>query len=258
MLSKTLRVAFASCLMMGTVQLAHATPVPVTTFNLGTVYTGNIPDGTPPWLTATFTPTQNCVVGDPTYYCGILTLTSNLTDADFVQGGTNSNAALGWGFYLDGQLFVPATGTAPAPLSVVCLSGTCANSSFYGTSTPLNSGPVPGPFNFSFSWLSSNRFTVGDSASYLISFDTSFDTSPFGANPNGWTSVAHVQGITGGCSGWIVSGDGTGADGGTPCVPTNVPEPSDNLGMAAFGLAVIVALVEVRRRRGNRSNRKVS
>lgn len=203
-----------------------------TTMQLGTVYTGAIADGTGPWLTATFTATSGAA-------SGILTLTSNLSDSDFLQGLSSSNSNLGWGFYLPDV-------TSLTGLS--CQSGTCANNQLFGGD--YNSGPVPGGFNLAFGWSSTNRFMSGSTATYQLSFSSGLLTSPFGANSSGWTSVAHVQGITGGCSGWIVSGDGTGAQGGTACVPTTgVPEPGA-LGIFSLGLLVVTAvLLEERRRR---------
>jgi MYXO-CTERM domain-containing protein len=71
--------------------------------------------------------------------------------------------------------------------------------------------------------------------------------NPFVENAGGWSSVAHVQGISGNdCSGWIVSGTGGGADGGSPCTHI-VPEPA---GHGVFGLGVLLVglFVGLRRR----------
>ncbi len=211
--------------------LARAIPALFsTTINLGTVYAGNTPDGTAPWLTATFT----SYIGSTT---GTLTLTSDLNDSDFLQGLQNSNAAVGWAFYLDQSLSV-----------VSCGSGTCANNTLFGGS--YNTGPVPGVFNLAFGWSSGNRFDSGDSAIYNLTFTTGLTGLPFVADSN-FSSVAHVQGITGGCSGWIVNGDAGGAGGDGPCTstppPTTVPEPSV-LGMFGLGLIGILVFVGLRRR----------
>ena len=207
---------------------AIVTPTPITTtIDLSTVFSGAIPDGSAPWLQATFTSNT----GSST---GTLTLDSLLTNPDFVQGGSNDSAAVGWAFYLDTNSFV-----------VGSCSGNCANSVFSGGS--FNSGPVPGIFNLSFSWAPNNRFMSSDTATYIINFGSALTASPFVANGSGWSSVAHIQGIAGGCSGWIVAGNGSGAQGGTPCTPVNVPEPAV-LGIFGLGILMIGLLVGLHRR----------
>jgi hypothetical protein len=207
------------------------TPIPISaTIQLNTVFAGNTPDGMAPWLTATF-------ASDKGSTTGTLTLTSNLSQSDFLQGQSGPNTTTGWSFFLN-----------QVPTSWSC-TGDCAN----GVSTDsINKvGPVPGPFNLTFGWTSKNRFDGADSAIYTLTFGSALTDNPFGANENGWWSVAHVQGITGGCSGWIVYGDGKGADGGTPCTdttpPTSVPEPAD-LGMFGIGVLMIGLFLGLRRR----------
>ena len=209
---------------------ASATPTPISvTINLDTVYAGNTPDGLAPWLTASFTSTGSST--------GTLTLMSNLSSTDFLQGLNNSNSTVGWAFYLNQALYV-----------INCTSGTCAdNNVFFGGS--YNSGPVPGGFNLAFGWSSGNRFASGDSAVYDLTFANSLTGNPFVKNANGWSSVAHVQGIYPNCSGWIVSGDGTGANGDGPCTgtpPPTVPEPGV-LGMFGLGVLLIGLFVGLRR-----------
>ena len=197
---------------------AYATPTPIsTTINLNTVFAGNTPDGSAPWLVATFTSTTGS-------NSGTLTLTSNLSDFDFLQGLESSNAAVGWAFYLN-------TGIS----TILCHEATnCADNVLSGGG--YNGGPTGKNWNLAFGWPVGSRFVSGDTAVYDITFASNLTDSPFVANPGdkhgqgaGWLSVAHVQGITGGCSGWIVAGNGTGANGDGPCTetpPTNVPEPS--------------------------------
>lgn len=211
---------------------ALATPIS-TTLNLGTVYTGNIPDGAGPWLTATFTSNTGSTTGT-------LTLQANLTDSDFVKGANDKVA--GWAFYLS---LVPTSATCE-------VGGTCGSVN-YGSTFDANTGPVSGIFNLLFTW-SANEFNGNHSATWDLTFANPLTSSPFGENASLWSSVAHVQGITGAngqtCSGWIVSGQGTGADGGTPCIepPTNVPEPGA-LGMFGLGVGVIGLFLGLRRRR---------
>jgi len=64
--------------------------------------------------------------------------------------------------------------------------------------------------------------------------------------------VAHIQGIgtKGDCSGWIVSGDGTVAEGSGPCADPSlvtVPEPG-KLGMFGLGLLIAGLFLGLRRR----------
>lgn len=240
----TLSAGLMAAFLLGSVAHANGAPPPATmaTFQLSTVYTGDIPDGPTPWLTAEFSAVPGSTTGE-------LVLTSNFSASDFLQGLSSGKATLGWGFYL------PSEGNTLSGLS--CSSGICADTSLFGSS--YNSGPVPGTFNLAFGWSSMNRFVSGSTATYALSFANALTMSPFGANSSGWTSVAHVQGIgpTGSCSGWIVSGDGTGADGGTACKgspPVPVPEPGTNLGIFALGLSLIGLLAIARRRYRARRN----
>lgn len=203
------------------------------TLNLDTVFTGYTPDGAAPWLVATFTETGSS--GGLT--TGTLTLTSDLSASDFLQGLESPSAALGWGFYLDSTDF--------SSFNISCSSGTCANSIL---TSGINAGPVPGGFNLAFGWSSQDRFMSGSSAVYDLSFSSFVGNPPFIANADGWSSVAHVQGITGGCSGWIVSGSGTVGTQNGPCVstpPNNVPEPGV-LGMFGLGVLMIGLFIGLR------------
>jgi len=205
---------------------AVATPV-LQTINLDQVYTGNTPDGPTPWLTATFSYDSGSTTGT-------LVLQSHLSDSDFEQGATG---VTGWGFDIDGTL-----------ASFNCTSGTCADAVL---TSSLNSGPVPGGFNFGFGWTSQNRFDGSDTATYLLTFDSPLgSTSPFIANDSGWLSYAHVQGITGGCSGYIVSGTGRLGTSDGPCMNVTVPEPEalGSLGMFGLGALMIGVFLGVRRR----------
>lgn len=209
--------------------------MPITqNIDLNTVYTGATPSGPAPWLSAEFSSETGAT-------SGVLTLTSLLDGSDFVQGGKNANAVVGWAFYLDS-----------GPSSVTCSGGSnCADSVFFGDE--YNSGPVPGDFNLSFSWDQSDRFMGADTAIYALEFGSALAGSPFALNDSGWTSVAHIQGIApNGCSGWIVAGSGDGASGGTPCgdggQTIDVAEPS-SVSLFAMMLAGIGLLAVARGRR---------
>ncbi|MGH8182387.1 MAG: hypothetical protein ACREPH_01860, partial [Rhodanobacteraceae bacterium] len=133
---------FALALVFGIAGTALATPIS-TTINLDTVYVGYTPDGSAPWLMATFDQT-----GSNT---GTLTLTSDLSASDFLQGLNSNTSAVGWAFYLNQSL-----------ASLTCASGTCANNALFGGS--YNAGPVPGTFNLAFGWSAGNRFVSGSTA----------------------------------------------------------------------------------------------
>lgn len=194
-----------------------ASPV---TINLDQVFTGATPDGSPPWLVATFNQT-----GSNT---GTLTLTSNLTGPDFLQGLNSSNGTVGWAFFLNQSLS-----------AISCSSGTCANSNSGFDAGGFNTGPVGDIFNLGFGWGPQDRFEAGNSAVYALTFASALSGNPFVANGDGWSSVAHVQGIgTNDDSGWIVAG---------PVHP--VPEPM-NLGLFGLG-ALLVGLAAVLRRQSH-------
>ncbi|MFC5526226.1 PEP-CTERM sorting domain-containing protein [Rhodanobacter ginsengisoli] len=210
---------------------ALAVPSISATIDLDTVFAGNIPDGAAPWLTATFTSEQGS-------HSGTLTLISNTYGSDFLQGLNSKKSTIGWTFYLSQTI----TG-------IDCTSGTCADNGAAWNAGGFNSGPVPGVFNLAFGWSSGNRFESGDSVVYDLTFASALTGDPFVLNESDWLSAAHVQGIIGGCSGWIVSGTGR-AQGGTPCTTTFtevVPEPAE-LGMFGLGLLLTGLFVGLRRR----------
>jgi hypothetical protein len=232
------RAIFGSMVLAAVAWLGLSSPAlaaPMTqTIDLNQVFTGNIPDGPSPWLSATFT-------FDPGSTTGTLVLTSKLSAADFVQG---DSGVTGWGFYLSGN-----------SLAHFSCSGVCADNVLTAN---LNSGPVKGSgkngwgFNFGFGWNSGNRFDGTDSAIYQLTFANALSsTSPFAANDGGWYSYAHVQGLIGGCSGYIVSGNGTLGEQDGPCTdtppPNNVPEPV-GLGMFGLGAMLIGLFIGLRRR----------
>lgn len=220
--------------LIGLPSPAAAAPI-ATTISLDTVYVGGTPDGTAPWLTAEFTSS----VGSTT---GTLVLTSHTPN--FVQGLNSPKAVIGWGFYLDQGIS-----------DLVCANdgGNCAdNNSLYNPDS-FNTGPVPGIFNLGFGWSSGSRFVGGDSATYNLTFLNALTGNPFVENAFGWSSVAHVQGITsvtGDCvSGWIVSGNGDVATDNGSCTtpPVVVPEPGE-LGMFGLGLLFAGLFLGLRRR----------
>lgn len=213
---------------------AAATPV-TTSVDLSTVFTGNMPDGAAPWLHADFTFSSGS-------NAGTLTLSSMVSDADFVQGLQNGKGAVGWAFYFNQMIS-----------SVKCTSSLCADNYalYFGPGKTANAGSVKGDFNLAFGWSAGNRLDAGDSVTYELTFKSLLNGNPLVPNAMGWSSVAHIQGITGGasCSSWVVAGTGTVTGGGAPCVTTlvHVPEPGD-LGLFGFGLLAAGLLFSMRRR----------
>ena len=227
-------VSFAFVLAAAVALVATATPafaVPISqTIQLNQVYTGFTPDGSAPWLKATFTQTGADA--------GTLTLTSLLGGSDFLQGLNSTKSTIGWAFYLNQSLS-----------GLSCSSGVCAdNKALFGGS--YNSGPVPGTFNLAFGWSSGNRFDGTDSAVYNLTFASALTGNPFSANDSDWWSVAHVQGIgtNGSCSGWIVSGTGTLGSGSGPCGGTHEVAEPDALGVFGLGVLLIGGFLGWRRR----------
>src|SRR5690348_10935328 len=190
------RAIFGSMLLAAVAWLGLSSPALATsmtqTIDLNQVFTGNIPDGPSPWLSATFT-------YDPGSTMGTLVLTSNLSQADFVQG---DSGVTGWGFYLSGN-----------SLADWDCSGVCAD--FISTTT-LNSGPVKGNgkngwgFNFGFGWNTGNRFEGTDAAiSELTCANALTGTAPSAAMAGDCYPYAHVQGLVGGGGGSIAGAPGT-------------------------------------------------
>jgi len=207
-----------------------ATPIS-TSIALDTVFSGNTPDGPAPWLIAEFT----SAVGSNT---GTLVLSSHTGGPDFIQGLNSQQSTVGWAFYLNQAL---------SPSGAACTAGTCADNGASYKAGGFNTGPVPGLFNLAFGWSQSNRFMIGDSATYALTFASPLTGNPFVENASHWSSVAHIQGIADDCSGWIVSGNGTGAEGSGPCRSVTVAEPGA-LGMLGLGLLFGGLLLGLRRR----------
>lgn len=222
----------------------------VQTIDLGKVFAGSTPDGTAPWLTATFTYT-------PGSSTGTLLLQANLGAEDFIGGvGNSANAKpnAGWAFYLDPSLTLSSLTCETANH----LSTNCATKALFGGN--YKTGPVSGPFNMLFAWAPANRFDQSEYATYTLTLSgtETFSSDPFvvnGSDGTGWLSKAHVQGIgpNQSCSGWIVNGSvSAGMPNGTSCSnappPTSVPEPGA-LGIFGLGVLLIGGFLGWRRRR---------
>jgi hypothetical protein len=158
------------------------------TINLNQVATGDTPSGSAPWLTATFVDTAPGVV--------TLTLTSNLTANNFLQGSANNMA---WLFNFNPDLDA-------SDLTITYVSGVAAVSPI----TQENNGATLSPFDafdIGFYWSSQNRFEEGDTAVYTFSMAGLTAADFQFANGDGYYSAAHIQGTSGTAGSSKIYGD---------------------------------------------------
>jgi hypothetical protein len=201
------------------------------TFNLDYVYTGHLPTSSSPYLIATFNDGANCLGGP----CGAntvqLILTSSLeTSGEFVtEWDFNSTVTSGLTFTQNVGL---SSGTFGAPTITV--------------GPDIEQAGGDGRYDVTFDFLSgppSARFDASDVVVFTIT-GAGLDVSDFnllstpagGAGP--FFTAAHIQGIPGGCSGWVSDGNGLSgaASGVTACGPTTVPDGGATLGLLGLGM----------------------
>jgi protein with PEP-CTERM/exosortase system signal len=220
------------CLLVGSFSaLPAVAKADTVTFDLNYVFSGFVPASAPGYLTATF----DC----PTSTSCTLTLTSSLenvneflTEVDF-----NSSTALG----------------SNAISFTSCV--TCGAPAIDQYSSNAYQADGDGLYDFGFLFQSANaqRFDDSDIAIFTITGTgltaTQFNVLSSPAGGSGpFYAAAHVQGIPGGCSGWVadanggnVAGGGGVATGVGTCGGT-VPDSGTSLqllGLAMLGLGYL-------------------
>jgi hypothetical protein len=196
--------------------------------NLNGVFSGYVPQGTSPWLTATF---EDVAAGVQLTLSGL-----GLTEGEFIQGNINvgnpTGSQLGWGFN-----FNPSKEGSISSLQFNPTGGS-NQAAVWQVAADAFKAAGDGSFDILFAWDNENPFESGDTAVYLISMTgllaADFNYLSENGDGLGYGSAAHIQGIsipevTEGGSGWIA--------GGAP-----VPEPATMLlvGSGLIGVGVFV------------------
>lgn len=202
-----LRIKLAAFAATGMAAIGLSMPAGAITITYDQIVTGSIPASPAPWLIATIVNTEGGVN---------ITLTPTVLSPEFVTSVY---------FSLNDTTFTISPITSDPDIDV----GTCNGSSPAGT----------GPWQLCVAFDASDHARFPDSVTFFVG---GLSESAFVFNAAGWMSVAHVQGISPNCSGWV--GDYIGEGGTAPsnsgsCGSTNVPEPGTLglLGLGLFGMA---------------------
>ena len=222
--------------------------------NLEEVFSGNTPDGSPAWLNVAFATEANAATfcAGSTNGCVKLTLTAvnlsaseKVSEWDFNYGGSTSFTRF--------QLYDSSGGFLTSDAGSKSLSGIGTFNNF-SLDTYQADGDGKFDLGFNFSTAGSGYFNASTSPKvfYLSGLNGAITADGFnstsatgGDSGSGYISAAHIQGITGGCSGWVGDVGGTTSGGSGPC--TAVPEPVHSGLFLTGSLMIGIALLSGRR-----------
>jgi hypothetical protein len=217
------RIALVCLLVSSFSAFAAEARADTITFDLSYVFSGYTPTSTAPYLTATF---DCATVGTCT-----LTLTSSLEASSEFLTEVDFNSLL-----------------ALSSISLVSCT-TCSSVLIepYSSNAYQADGDGLYDFGFQFDPANANRFNGTDVAVFTITGTgitaATFNTLSAPAGGVGpFYAAAHVQGIPGGCSGWVADANGGNVSGGGGIGPgvlscTSVPDSGTALGL--LGLAMV-------------------
>ncbi len=195
-------------------------------YDLNTVVTGSTPSGPSPWATATFTDN------------GANTVNLNMS---FNSGGDSTEFISKWLFNFSGDadnLAFSRTGSVGTIGTVNVSTSDGGENAGAGYKFDISFDfPLPAP---------SGRFNSGESITYEITGSginaSLFDFPSTKKNSPDYTTMAHVQGLDNGKSGWIGDGD----------VP--IPEPSTYLMLGSMLGLVLLITAKKRKALKNKMN----
>jgi hypothetical protein len=200
--------------------------------SLTQVFSGNVPDSTSPYLTFTFY--DNVGTADCGAACGAnqvkLVLTASLEDGDEFVTEWDFNTLLS----ITSIVNTSITGATAPSISIGSNSFQADGDGLYDIMFSFVSGPPSGRFN----GTDTATFIITGTGITAQTFNTV--SAPAGGAGGPFTSAAHIQGISGGCSGWVsTSGpDTNGNDGACGSVPDGGATLT-LLGLALAGIGAV-------------------